>query len=464
MKTSISKDKGGFNCIVLSDEPNLRSFLDGIAGKSIQFSYFDENFSFFRALEKSAWDIVAIDSNLWSYLPPDTRERLYAYRKLHFENDLTRFIYIQSEDGLKPKLLHSNCFYLQPHSTDEREETVLGAKKPELLFDYVFILALGELHFQLILQRILDEISLLAVTSLAKFFSSVDNPFPLLQGESEDAAQLVQQFDVARHSSRPVFISGSPGSLSKDLAFLIYLWKTIPGHFFMEIQASRHQPNQFAIRLLRNASVKTIFLQVPSDLRAEDWQGWINLSEELQTESIKIIFAMESSSQNALNRARKRLTSFDQIHIPSLTERIFDLPIILDRFLKDLSKESPMEVSNSVIQNLLNNKWPFNYAQLKNILVSWPQINRRKVHLPDLPSNMITHVRGWHELFRTLPFPREGISFERIEKELLIRTLKESNYSISKAARLINIGRKAFQYRLEKYGISSEPPEKQKQT
>ena len=54
-----------------------------------------------------------------------------------------------------------------------------------------------------------------------------------------------------------------------------------------------------------------------------------------------------------------------------------------------------------------------------------------------------------------LPFdlPPEGIQFEELERELIAKAMERANGVIGRAAQLLGMSYKTFQYRLEKFGI-----------
>ncbi|RTZ71651.1 MAG: hypothetical protein DSZ02_10920 [Gammaproteobacteria bacterium] len=48
--------------------------------------------------------------------------------------------------------------------------------------------------------------------------------------------------------------------------------------------------------------------------------------------------------------------------------------------------------------------------------------------------------------------PSEGIRLEDLERDLLHQALEKSGGNVSRAARLLGLGRDAFIYRMKKYG------------
>jgi transcriptional regulator with GAF, ATPase, and Fis domain len=49
--------------------------------------------------------------------------------------------------------------------------------------------------------------------------------------------------------------------------------------------------------------------------------------------------------------------------------------------------------------------------------------------------------------------PPEGISFEDVEKNLILQAMDQTDYNITKAAKLLGLTFRTLQYRLEKFGI-----------
>jgi transcriptional regulator with GAF, ATPase, and Fis domain len=49
--------------------------------------------------------------------------------------------------------------------------------------------------------------------------------------------------------------------------------------------------------------------------------------------------------------------------------------------------------------------------------------------------------------------PPEGISFEEVERDLIMQAMEQSDYNITKAAKLLGLTFRTLQYRLEKFGI-----------
>ena len=57
-----------------------------------------------------------------------------------------------------------------------------------------------------------------------------------------------------------------------------------------------------------------------------------------------------------------------------------------------------------------------------------------------------------------IDLPPDGIDFEALERELIVKAMERAEWVIGKAAPLLGMSYKTLQYRLEKFGI--DRPEK----
>ena len=74
-----------------------------------------------------------------------------------------------------------------------------------------------------------------------------------------------------------------------------------------------------------------------------------------------------------------------------------------------------------------------------------------KITLEDLPTEVRQEVGPAAEgMFK---LPAEGINFEDVERNLITQAMEQTDYNITKAAKLLGLTFRTLQYRLEKFGI-----------
>lgn len=143
------------------------------------------------------------------------------------------------------------------------------------------------------------------------------------------------------------------------------------------------------------------------------------------------------------------------IDVPPLRERREDIPVLIDYFLKKHTKNTTLTVTGLTpeTRKLMNEYgWPGNVRQLESaieraILLSEGDL----ITTEDLP----TEVRqdGGPTSEGGFKLPAEGINFEDVERNLITQAMEQTDYNITKAAKLLGLTFRTLQYRLEKFGI-----------
>lgn len=141
------------------------------------------------------------------------------------------------------------------------------------------------------------------------------------------------------------------------------------------------------------------------------------------------------------------------IHIPPLRERREDIvPLarhVLARLSREMGQEAP-EFTDEALEYILNAPWPGNARELANAIERALIVSRgnpiRREHFPPPPFS-----RGSIQVPESTVVP-DG-TLEEVEKAALLRAIERSGGNLSRAARLLGMGRGALRYRLEKYGI-----------
>ena len=114
-----------------------------------------------------------------------------------------------------------------------------------------------------------------------------------------------------------------------------------------------------------------------------------------------------------------------------------------------------LRLSPSVIHHLSQYSWPGNVRELENAIERLVILSTGdKVTIEDLPVFARTDV-PMQELF-TLGEQGQKIRMVDVEKQLILQALEKFHGNQSRAARFLDMSRRTFAYRLEKYGISGE--------
>ena len=141
------------------------------------------------------------------------------------------------------------------------------------------------------------------------------------------------------------------------------------------------------------------------------------------------------------------------IHLPSLRERLDDLPALIAHFLRELNimfHKDFTGVSPEAMACLLDYHWPGNVRELKNVLEKaillgeGPTILSR--YLPDELRALLADGDGPVEA-------RGRASLAGLEKEHIRQVLHAANWNQSKAAELLDIHRNTLRKKIERFEL-----------
>jgi two-component system, NtrC family, response regulator AtoC len=146
------------------------------------------------------------------------------------------------------------------------------------------------------------------------------------------------------------------------------------------------------------------------------------------------------------------------VFVPSLAERIEDVPALADAFLRRFGHAAGM--AEGVMTALLEYGWPGNVRELENCLERAAIMAAGKpleaAHLPE-------HVRARKVLERPAAFrlPETGLSLDELEKSLILQSLEMTAGNKTRAAALLGITRRALYskmhtHRIRGYGSGEE--------
>jgi DNA-binding NtrC family response regulator len=152
--------------------------------------------------------------------------------------------------------------------------------------------------------------------------------------------------------------------------------------------------------------------------------------------------------------------SMVEIHSPSLTERMDDLPLLARHFVKKISQQYKKEVRGLTqrTQILLGrHTWPGNVRELENVIGHGCMMTMTDMidvtDLPPLESQSVQHTGATSPANLPWATQTSNQSFEEHEKRLVMDALNQAEGNQSKAARQLHIGRDALRYKMKKFGL-----------
>lgn len=143
------------------------------------------------------------------------------------------------------------------------------------------------------------------------------------------------------------------------------------------------------------------------------------------------------------------------IDIPPLRNRRDDIPPLIDYFVKKQGVAGNRKIRGvtAAARNLLlNYSWPGNVRQLESAIERAILLcEGEEIDVEDLP----VEIRQQDAPAAAFNFklPPEGISFEELERSLIVQAMEQTGWNITRSAKLLGLSFRTLQYRLEKFGI-----------
>ena len=145
------------------------------------------------------------------------------------------------------------------------------------------------------------------------------------------------------------------------------------------------------------------------------------------------------------------------IHLPPLRERIGDIPLLAERFLKELSARSGRQVlglQEEALRRMQMYDWPGNVRQLENVMERAVVLSKNHViGVEDLPDEVAEPgARG------TAVADSNGIlplkkALEAPEREIILQALEANHGSRQATAEALGINRTTLYKKMKRYGI-----------
>jgi two-component system response regulator HydG len=142
------------------------------------------------------------------------------------------------------------------------------------------------------------------------------------------------------------------------------------------------------------------------------------------------------------------------INIPPLRDRKEDISLLAEHFLQKYAEKSQhhiRKISPQVIDLFMRYSWPGNIRELENVMQRAAILCKEDIILIDvLPTTFrnLTNVET-HGTVDSLV----GLSIKEVEKELILKTLEQTNHNITRAAEILGITRRGLQYKLKELDI-----------
>lgn len=309
--------------------------------------------------------------------------------------------------------------------------------------------------------------------------------------KNEKMRKIISRLDKAIQTDSSILLIGETG-VGKEL-FAEYIHKTSPRFMepFVKISLSAlpaelleselfgHEKGSFTSAsmekkgLFELANNGSIFLDDIDDfpirlqsklLRALESSEIMRIGAQATTKvNVRVIAASKIDLKELVEKELFRSDLFFRLNvvpveIPPLRERVDDVDLLANYFLKKFSTNGSMNFSDESLQAMLNYDWPGNVRELKNVIQRISIYAGDVIELSDLPSE-ISNIDNLSALLKSCSkcFVKDGMTFDQavacLESNLLIQAMKKSNSNKTKAANLLGMSLSTFRDKLKKYQL-----------
>jgi len=290
-------------------------------------------------------------------------------------------------------------------------------------------------------------------------------------GKSKPILQILDLVDKVAPTDVRILITGDNGtgkelvakaihqkSLRKDKPFVEVNCAAIPNEL-IESELFGHEKGSFTgafqqrIGRFELANKGTLFLDEVGDMS-------LQAQAKVLRAIVRIISATNKNLKEEIEKSNFREDLFHRLNviplrIPSLRERIDDLPLLVDYFTRDISakhkKVTPV-FTEDTIKLLQQLNWTGNIRELRNIIERIIIIVNKKV----ITSSDIEFLIPY-EKASLQSLIDESNSFqdfkEKAEKAFILKQLELNNWNISKTAEALDIQRSHLYNKMKKYEI-----------
>jgi len=345
----------------------------------------------------------------------------------------------------------------------------------ELLAKVKVMLRIKDLHDELRKER---NKNILLTQALEKRYS-----FGNIIGKSDRMQEIYELISDISHTDSTVLIQGESGTGKELIARAIHFNSPRKSKPFIVANCSAYSQNLLESELfghekgaftgaIRRKSGRfelahggTIFLdeigevspptqifllRVVQDHRFERVGG-----EETLEVDVRVIAATNKNLMEEMKKGTFREDLYYRLNvipifIPPLRERKDDISFLASHFLEKFSQEKGKKIvdfSPEVMEIFLAHTWPGNVRELENVIEHAVIIGKKdEIYSKDLPQYLLQKSTQSEEL----------ATLQDFERDLILKTLKETNWNKHKAAKKLKINRSTLYGKMRRYGLSKE--------
>ncbi|MGQ9652006.1 MAG: sigma-54-dependent transcriptional regulator [Phycisphaerae bacterium] len=188
-------------------------------------------------------------------------------------------------------------------------------------------------------------------------------------------------------------------------------------------------------------------------------------SNKTENVDVRVILASNDNLSQAVAAGRFRQDLYYRVNVvtiqlPALRERIGDIPLLAEHFLKRYCSESRKHIlgfTEECIQAMQRYNWPGNVRELENVVERAVVLTRnRRIEVQDLPPNVIEAAQSPNNVeggYRPMSLKE---ALEEPEKRIIEQALRANNWNRQVTAQVLEINRTTLYKKMKRYGLEAE--------
>ena len=176
---------------------------------------------------------------------------------------------------------------------------------------------------------------------------------------------------------------------------------------------------------------------------------------------VRVIAATNKDLNKEIEKGNFRMDLYHRlsvilIHVPSLNERKDDIPLLAERFVKEICEDNTIPrktFSPGAFNELKKINWSGNIRELRNVIERLVILSGNKITEEDVqnfasPINKQATEKSVFEKFDTLQEFKD-----HVEKIFIEEKLKKNGWNVAKTALEVDIQRSHLYNKIEKYSL-----------
>lgn len=145
------------------------------------------------------------------------------------------------------------------------------------------------------------------------------------------------------------------------------------------------------------------------------------------------------------------------IYVPPLRQRIEDIPLLVEQFLLDKTKQGKtIKIEEAALNALIDHTWEGNVRELRNVIERAALVcEGGKIKIADLnfaPQGLAEETQFDYSDSETVKYAA-GKSLTELEREKIVIELNKHKYNVTKAAKALGLAKSTLHSKMKKYEI-----------